>query len=68
MQLQLLANAGELLSVETIAGCMAHPLISALSGSSATVESAVTDLPDLVDGAGVDSSDGTIRPRPTGRQ
>ena len=27
---QVLANAGELLSVETIADCMAHPLISAL--------------------------------------
>ncbi|OED39358.1 mannitol dehydrogenase [Chromatiales bacterium (ex Bugula neritina AB1)] len=27
---QVLANAGELLSVETIAGCMAHPLISKL--------------------------------------
>ncbi len=27
---QVIANVGELLSVETIAGCMAHPLISAL--------------------------------------
>ena len=27
---QVVANAGELLSVETIAGCMAHPLIGAL--------------------------------------
>ncbi|MBB97006.1 MAG: mannitol dehydrogenase [Rhodobacteraceae bacterium] len=27
---QVLANAGELLSVETIADCMAHPLVSAL--------------------------------------
>ena len=27
---QVLANAGELLSVDTIAGCMAHPLISGL--------------------------------------
>ncbi len=26
---QVLANAGELLSVDTIAGCMAHPLVSA---------------------------------------
>ncbi len=27
---QVLANAGELLSIETIAGCMSHPLISSL--------------------------------------
>jgi mannitol 2-dehydrogenase len=27
---QILVGAGELLSIETIAGCMAHPLIAAL--------------------------------------
>ena len=39
---QVLANAGELLSVDTIAGCMAHPLISGLFNKVESEEIAPT--------------------------
>ncbi len=39
---QVLANAGELLRVTTIAGCMAHPLIAALLRKVETTEIATT--------------------------
>ncbi len=46
---QVLANAGELLSVGTIAGCMAHPDISALFGKVQTQEIApyVKPVPEM---------------------
>jgi len=46
---QVLANAGELLSVETIADCMAHPQISALFGKVEREEIApyVAPVPDM---------------------
>jgi mannitol 2-dehydrogenase len=46
---QLLANAGEILSVETIAGCMAHPAIAAFLGKALRTEIAphVAPTPDM---------------------
>ncbi|MHA7876479.1 mannitol dehydrogenase family protein [Roseivivax sp.] len=46
---QLLANAGELLSVETIAGCMAHPAIAAFFTTVETREIApqVSEVPGM---------------------
>jgi mannitol 2-dehydrogenase len=46
---QLLANAGEILTVETIAGCMAHPAIAAFLGRTLRTEIAphVAPTPDM---------------------
>ena len=44
---QVISNAGELLSVETIDGCMAHPLIAALYRKIATEE--IAPLVDTVE-------------------
>jgi len=46
---QVLANAGELLSVDTIAGCMAHPLIAAVFNKVESEEIAplVSPVPEM---------------------
>lgn len=46
---QLLANAGEVLGVQTIAGCMAHPAIAAFLGKTLRTEIAphVAPTPDM---------------------
>lgn len=46
---QVLANAGEILGIETIAGCMAHPLIAGLFRKVQTTEIAphVKPVPDM---------------------
>lgn len=56
---QVVANAGEVLSVETIAGCMAHPLIGALFRKVATEEIAlqVDDVPGMTPAAYVELID-----------
>ena len=53
---QLLANAGEILSVETIAGCMAHPAIHAFFGAVQRDEIApqVRPVPGMMPSAYVD--------------
>ncbi len=53
---QVVANPGEILSVETIAGCMQHPLIGALFRKVAQTEIAphVRPVPDMTPEAYVD--------------
>ncbi len=53
---QLLANAGELLSVETISGCMEHPAIRAFFGKvlREEIEPQVSPVPDMMPSAYID--------------
>lgn len=53
---QVIANAGEILSVQTIAGCMEHPLISSFFEKVATTEIApqVAPVPGMTPSAYVD--------------